>query len=156
MARAKGRPKGAQTGRVLIQVLVPPELHEWVQGEATRVGETVSSWVRRLIGDHRQARANVRAFCWAVSPPCGETTEYLLTPIREIPGSGQVFELRRANGVRFSDDAWMRELPYLRPDDVVFVVTSSDGVPAEWRFECSMFRTDGVLEVTLSPRRKAS
>lgn len=145
--------KASKPKEVLAQVRLAADLYAWLEADATRGGETVAGWLRRLIIREYRTCTEVRAWCWVGGAHGVASADYRLEPLREIPDGGRVFALKTATGSRLSNERWMKEPPFQNPEACSFLLQPPAGEPSMWRFVHSIMRTDGVLEVTLTPLR---
>jgi hypothetical protein len=96
MAKTKNKPNKPK--EVLVQARLAADLYAWVAADATRSGEMVAGWLRRLIIREYRARVEIRSWCWESGAHGVALAEYLLEPLREIMDGGRVFALKTATG----------------------------------------------------------
>jgi hypothetical protein len=139
----------------LIQTRVPKDVAKKIEEAASRDGDTVAGWVRRLL--FRQF-GHVFVEAWTrsagdVAPDDGVTSrtqpQFLLRPLRDISASDRVFGLHDHNGVPVAPSALTERASSLAGSGRWVMLRGS---PIPWEV-AAQYGVGTIVEVTLRPAR---
>ncbi len=144
----------------LIQTRIPGDLYAWVEAQATRDGDSIAGWLRRLVVRERQHRGTTtKAWVRSLSDLKKEGPEvvqreyaakYLLEHVRDLSEGVRVVRLLWASpsraGKPVSAEDWRESPLFEKPDEHRLVL---DGSPRPWTAEGVVDEQSGVVELTL-------